>query len=345
MASGALDASQSDFRWDLLEAQPPIGERLTVRPALLGYRDDVLIGIDAGKRRYVLVAIPADEPCDLSERTSRGISVQTVEMNTGAGTVNYVEIACIDEGGHSALNIVIYELVDALNAGASIGRVRLVQNVLAKWRRFWSGVNQGTLSREQQLGLVGELWFMNRWLSPTIGASKAIHMWRGPMGARNDFEAPGLGIEVKTTSRIDAAHVIHGLEQLLEPVGGALLLFSLAVREEASGAVSLTELVEESRTLLANDYAGLSQFDTALYSAGYDDRHAAEYVKLLFRVRSEELYRVSSAFPRLVPSSILGGMPVGVSAVHYELRLESAVNFKVASSPKSAEALLTDFVR
>ena len=36
----------------------------------------------------------------------------------------------------------------------------LVQNVLAKWRRFWSGVSQSALSREQQLGLFGELWFM-----------------------------------------------------------------------------------------------------------------------------------------------------------------------------------------
>jgi hypothetical protein len=50
-----------------------------------------------------------------------------------------------------------------LQAGASIGHISLVQNVLAKWRRFWSGVSRGLLSKEQQFGLFGELWFFCRW--------------------------------------------------------------------------------------------------------------------------------------------------------------------------------------
>lgn len=345
MATSSLTTPQSDYRWDLVESQLPVAAKLTVRQALIGLRDDVLIGIDAAKRRHVLIKIPPTEPYEMSERTSRGISVQSVEMNTDTGMANFVEITCIDEGGHAALDIVIRELIDALNAGASIGRVRLVHNVLAKWRRFWSGMNQGTLSREQQLGLFGELWFLNRWLAPSVGAPKAIQMWRGPTGARNDFESPGLGIEVKATSRIDAAHVIHGLEQLMEPLGGSLLLFSVVLRDEASGIDSLPKLVEETRTLLVSDFTGQSQFDTALYSAGYDDRHASDYGRLSVRVRSEELYRVTSSFPRLVPASISNGLPSGISAINYELRLEAATNLRVANSPKSASALLADFVK
>ena len=186
-----------------------------------GRRDDVLIAVDAAHRRHVLVRIPPGEPCDLAERTSRGIAVQTVEMNIGAGQLsNFVEVVCLEPQGHPALDIVVEELVSSLEAGASTGRVRLVQNVLAKWRRFWSGVNQGLLSTEQQLGLFGELWFLSRWLGPSVGMQKAVQMWRGPVHARNDFELPGVGIEVKTTGRVDAAYIIHGLEQLLEPVGG-----------------------------------------------------------------------------------------------------------------------------
>jgi Putative PD-(D/E)XK family member, (DUF4420) len=312
----------------------------------MGRHEDVLIALDAAKRRYVLVRIPPGEPSELAERTSRGIAVQTVEMRVdGDRTETFVEIACLEAQGVAALDTIAVELVDALEAGASIGRVRLVQNVLAKWRRFWSGVNQGVLSMEQQLGLFGEVWFLSRWLSPSVGVAKAVQMWRGPAGSRNDFEVEGLGIEVKTTGRVDAAHVIHGLDQLLEPPNGALLLYSLAVRDEASGTESLPRLVEEVRGKLAGDHATLLQFESMVYAAGYDDRLAGEYAKIVLRVRDEALYRVSEGFPRLVPVSIVGGQPVGVSAVNYELRVDAAAAWMLAKTPAAAETLLVDFTR
>jgi hypothetical protein len=281
----------------------------------------------------------------LAERTSRGIAVQTVEMNVGGGQLSYfVEVACLEAQGHAALNVVVAELVQALVAGASIGRVRLVQNVLAKWRRFWSGVNQGLLSKEQQLGLFGELWFLSRWMSPCIGWAKAVQLWRGPVGARNDFEMSGLGIEVKTTGRVDASHVIHGLEQLLEPPGGVLLLFCLTVRDESSGVEALPALVQEVRTQLSEDFVSLSLFDSMLYASGYEDQHATEYGKMALRIRSQGLYRVQHGFPRLVPDSIVGGLPPGVSAVNYELRVDAASPWLIAAAPAAARMLLTDFI-
>lgn len=328
-------------RWDLLETQPPTGERLTVRTALAGRHPDVLIALDASKRRHVLVELPGNERGEVAERTSRGISVQTVELTPGGGSnKRYIEVVCLDDQGHAALDTIAFELVEALEAGASIGRVRLVQNVLEKWRRFWSGVAQGLLSKEQQLGLFGEIWFLTRWLAPAVGIEAAVKMWRGPAGARNDFESPGIAIEVKTTGRVDGAHVIHGLDQLLEPPGGRLMLFSLLVRDEASGTENLRVLVQEARGLIADDYALHSQFDALLYAAGYDDRLAAEYGKLQLRIRATGLYRVADAFPRIVPASLVGGLPVGVSALQYELRLDAAGEWLLAGTPAAASAHL-----
>ncbi len=346
MSARAPDPATSPLPWALVEAQPPGGERLTVRTALPGNHDDVLIALDAARRRYVLVRIPTGEPSELAERTSKGIAVQTVEMRVdGDRTENFVEIACLESQGHAALDTIAVELVEALVAGASIGRVRLVQNVLAKWRRFWSGVNQGVLSKEQQLGLFGELWFLSRWLCPSVGTAKALQMWRGPAGSRNDFEVQGMGIEVKTTGRVDAAHVIHGLDQLLEPPGGVLFLYSLTVRDEASGTDCLPKVVNEVRGRLAEDYQALLQFDAAVYAAGYDDRLASEYARLVLRVRDEGLYRVTDGFPRLVPASVIGGLPAGLSAVNYELNLDAAAAWLLSKTPAAAAKLLVDFTK
>lgn len=310
---------------------------MTVRTAIAGRHPAVLIALDAAKRRHVLVELPPGELGEIAERTSRGIAVQTVELRPGGESVRrFVEIACLDAHGHAALDTIALELVDALEAGASIGRVRLVQNVLAKWRRFWSGVAQGVLSKEQQLGLFGELWFLNRWLAPYVGVERALKMWRGPAGARNDFEAAGMAIEVKTTGRVDGAHIIHGLEQLLEPPDGQLMLFSVLVRDEASGTESLPAQVAEARGLIADDYALQSRFDALIYAAGYDDRLAAEYAKLQLRIRDTGLYKITDAFPRLIPSSLVSGLPVGIGAIEYELRMEAAGPWLLASTPQAA---------
>lgn len=333
------------LRWDLFEGAIPSGERLTARLAVPSVRDDVFIAVDAWGRRVILVEVPHSEPHELAERTSKGIAVQTVEMNVGGDKTSYfVEIACLDPQGHAALDVIVYELINALNGGASIGRVRLVQNVLAKWRRFWSGVEQVLLSKEQQIGLFGELWFLSRWLAQSVGVARAVQLWRGPVGARNDFEQEGLGIEVKSTGRLDAAYSIHGLEQLLEPANGTLLLFCLSIRDESSGAESLPSLVQEIRAQLSEDLTAYSLFDSMLYAAGYDDQRASEYGKLVLRIRTAGLYRVQPGFPRLVPDSIVGGIPPGIANVNYELRLDAATPWLVATTPTAAERLLKDFI-
>ncbi len=345
MAAGDLGrAPAKGARWDLLEAEPPTRERLAVRIALSGRHADVLIGIDAALRRHVLVRIPSGEEDALTERVSRGIGVQTVKMmprDTGIEE-SFVEIACLDSQGHGALDLVISELVDAVERSGSLTRVKLVQGVLSKWRRFWSGVPTNALGVEQQIGLFGELYFLSRWLCNALGPNKALGTWRGPAGARNDFELSGLAIEAKTTKRVDAVHIIHGLDQLLEPVGGVLLFFALCVRDEASATENLPRLVTEIRTRLTDDAEALNLFETLLYTAGYDDRLEAEYAKLMLRVRSEALYRVTEGFPRLVPASIAGGLPAGVDSVTYELRLDAASAWMVASAPNAATKLLSD---
>jgi hypothetical protein len=346
MATSSLEAAPAKVpRWDLLEAEPPTKERLAVRTALSGRHADVLIGVDAALRRHVLVRIPQGEEDALTERVSRGIGVQTVKMvpkDTGLEEC-FVEIACLDSQGYGALDLVISDLVDAVERSAGLTRVKLVQGVLSKWRRFWSGVPTNALGIEQQIGLFGELYFLCRWLSSALGPIKALGTWRGPAGSRNDFELAGLAIEAKTTKRVDAVHVIHGLDQLLEPAGGVLLLFALSVRDEASATEGLPRLVSEMRSRLADDADALNLFETLLYSAGYDDRLEAEYAKLMLRVRSEGLYRVSDGFPRLIPASIVGGLPAGVDAVNYEVRLDAAAAWMVASTPSAATKLLQDF--
>jgi len=343
MASSIENTGRNAFRWDRLGTPPPVGERLTVRLADPDRRGDLFLAVDSMGRRGVLLHLPACEDCTISGRFSRGIQVHVVEMNVGVVQLErYIEITCLDSAGHAALDLVIEELISSLAANPDGNRGGLVQEVLSKWKRFWSGIGAGALSSEQLLGLFGELWFLSRWLAPTVGFAAAMDCWRGPLGARNDFERPLLGIEVKCSNRQDGACIINGLEQLIEPEGGSLLLFHLSVREEGTGTQSLAGMIHDIKQSLAHDADTLSRFETLLMASGYDEQQDASRAGTLYRVRSEELFHVTGDFPRIVPSSFGHGIPRGVGAVRYELRLDAAEPWLVASSPDQAPPFLVD---
>ncbi len=147
---------------------------------------------------------------------------------------------------------------------------------------------------------------------------------------------------MKASGRVDGSHYVNGLEQLLEPVGGALLLFSILLREEASGVESLPRLIEHLRAALALEPTQLVQFESMLLAAGYEDIYCAEYEKVKLRVRGQGLYRVSHGFPRLIPSSLKDGLPAGISNVCYELRLDAAGAWLLSENSEAAAKLLRD---
>lgn len=341
MAAAAMTSVQP-LRWDLLDGQMPTGERLLVRLAAPQFCRDVYIAVDASGGRYLLVELPVEERAQVAERASRGIAVRTVELSVGVGQQSlsrFLEIACLDDEGRAALDTIADDVIQRLRATPNASRGKAVREVLAKWRRFW-GATARRLSREQVLGLVGELWFLNFWLAPAAGPVKAVAMWRGPFGARNDFESHSLAIEVKASARTDGVHMIHGIEQLLEPPAGSLYLFSLFVREEASATVTLPGLVATTMGLVSKNAELTAQLENALYACGYDSRDDEEYLRMAVRIREQRLYKIQPGFPRLVPQSLSGALPPGVGNISYELQVAAAASWMVADEPTSGRAFL-----
>lgn len=322
--------------WARLESSRPTGENLTARLAKPDLTDRLLCAVDVDARRHLLVPLHADDQA-LRDDQSRGLAVDTRELVVqGRGTGRYLEVTCLDVEGFGAFDLIGGEIADGLTrSGASPAET--VRRVIAKWRRFWGQVPRPVLSREEQLGLFGELWFLSVWFFQRVGAKEAVHRWRGPFGARHDFEWPSRSVEVKTTtSTRGRVHRINGLDQLEPPEGGELFLFSLRLREEAGATNTLSSLVGSCRSQLAGDLDALSQFETALIKAGYSPAHEDEYSKLRFRILEEALFSVEADFPRLRAAQFGGGIPGGVEHVVYEINLNTFDALVVARSAADA---------
>lgn len=330
--------------WRQVERLRPTGDELVARVALPEVTSRLLVSIDARGRRHLLVSLRQDDDA-YKDVNSRGLSVVTHELIiSGGGPKWYINVACEDSVGHPMLDLIGGEIAERLQADADTPAV-IVSRVLGKWRRFWGQLPQQMLTREAQIGLFSELWFLTYWLIPAVGIAAAVRRWRGPHGARHDFEHIGLSIEVKgSTSTRGRIFKINGIRQLEPPEDGRLLLFGLRLREEAGASNSLPMLVDECRRSVSADADAEGLLDTGLIAAGYLPVHADEYSKSHWRVVEELLVDVRDEFPRIVDSCFQGGVPPGVEELEYSINLGAFDRLVVGRRPADANELLGDSV-
>ncbi len=319
--------------WSRLSAVPVQGDALLARRAATKHCDRLFIAVDAEQRRHLLVRLDDNEE-SLEDNRTRGIRVTTIELrNERNEGRRYIDVVCRHADGHAAFDLLAEGIADGLNAHDDPAPM-VVSHVLSRWRNFWGSVPLEILSLEQQLGLFGELWFLQTWLAPKVSWAEAIRRWRAPLGSRHDFEWRGRSIEVKsTTSTRGLVHRINGVDQLDAPDAGELLLFSLRVREEAGATNSLKVLVERCQAAVNGDPDSASMLDSRLSRAGYSPAHAAEYERRPLRVVEEGLYRVGPGFPRIVRAAFASGVPAGVEHIGYQINLSGFEAFKLAPLP------------
>jgi hypothetical protein len=268
------------------------------------------------------------------------LEVATRTLTFDGLTDRYLDVTCHDPTGNDGFDLIGGELASRLSTQSEAAS-EAVQRVLAKWRRFWGQLPRQLLTREQVVGLFAELWFLDVWLTPAVGVAQAVARWRGPFGARHDFESDGESVEVKgTTSTRGPIHRINGIEQLAPPQNGALFFFSLRMREEIGATNTLPLLVTTCRMQCTSDDVALSKFEAALAQSGYLSAHEEEYARLRFRVIKEELFAVRDDFPRLTPAQLLGGVPAGLEQVVYEVNLGGFRHLLVARNAMEAPSIL-----
>jgi hypothetical protein len=313
-------------------------DRLRVKRVTAQDRREILSGRDAENRRHILIRIAEDEGAPAAVST-RGIAVSVRNLSEpGQNPGRFIDIVCHDAGGHAAFHLIGDEIASALSDGDS-APCDVVDLVIGRWRQFWGRLPQSMLSIPEQIGLFAELWFLLTWVGREDVAT-ALDRWRGPTGARHDFEWQGYSVEVKATTSVHRlVHRINGVDQLVPPETGSLLLFSLQVRQEEGAANSLPSVVGMCRSRIVGNADAALDLEDKLARIGYSSTHDPEYGRLRLRVGSEGLYRVDHDFPRITPSSFHGGVPNGVEKIEYDVNLNGFDHLRVAIRPSEMPSM------
>lgn len=245
------------------------------------------------------------------------LKVHVSRLSLAGNSQLFIDLICTDP----TLEQVFGELVDDIVARIADGTepFAAVRGTLEDFRALLLPKRATEINSDTLLGLLGELYV----LSLLAGRDAcAVDCWVGPTEQRHDFRTEARAIEVKATRRSDTTHVtIHGIDQLLPPTGGRLMLLRVTLEPASDGSIQLEGLY---RTLLT---AGVSRqaLQERLQLASCDDPLDPAWNARAFSLECLTAWEVTEGFPRLTGGELKrGALDAGVSRIQYVVDLAAA---------------------
>lgn len=260
-----------------------------------------------------VLIIPGEPPCRLLvEPDRRRIALRTAYDSRQMPTLDleYVELQVISDGNtrwyevgveysqhpHESY-LFLSDISDLLQQEGCTFDVA-VESAIATFEELLA--HSRSLSREKQVGLLGELLFLISCIDATT-VDEAIPAWKGYARNEHDFVFPAGAFEVKTTTTEARRHRISSLDQLAPLPDTPLWLISIQLTAATpSTGRTLTDVVDEARRL-TGDHPDLER---SLVRAGWRERDRATY-RTHYRLRSTpSAYAVDDNFPALTRAAV-----------------------------------------
>jgi hypothetical protein len=284
---------------------------------------DILIGVDSRGLRHLVVPAP-EEASEQRDDSSRGILVEVRPYIYAGRERLYCDVSCRLTDLNDIFSEVVDDMISELIRESEDSSYTVCIRVLERWRQLIERVPSETLSLQKQAGLLSELLIL-RDLAEFSPA--ALESWAGPEGGRHDFISSEADIEVKSSTRPDSlrAHV-QSLDQLDQGKAAALYLHFVSFRAPTGQGLTIPDLVAELKDLGINS----TDLYQKLSKVGYSPADQKVYSRSRFEIIQRVTFRVDQpGFPRLVPDSISGDLPVGVENIGYDVDLATADSFRL----------------
>jgi hypothetical protein len=208
------------------------------------------------------------------------------------------------------------EIIDKTRS-AQVDVAVAIDGVWGAWVQLLD--RDAVLSQEKQVGLLGELWLLDR-LASRHGWAIALTQWHSTANAEHDFALAHLDIEVKSTTSKARVHVIGSPSQLEPAAGRPLFLLSTQLTKAPPLAEGSFSLAGEVSRLAASipDLELRGRFHERLRSIDYRSEHERHYGETYCHRSAPVLIEVNDSFPRIT-NAHLSPLPGNLAARLREL--------------------------
>jgi hypothetical protein len=223
-------------------------------------------------------------------------------------------------------DIFIVFIEDIINSLLDINNSEIALNIISKrinyWKKLFGKFSTNLLTPQQQRGLFGELYFLNKVLIEN-NYKQIINAWKAPNGTNQDFYTTAKAIEVKTSISNSQTIKISN-EYQLDTSGLEKLFIVFYKLYEFPSGTTLISLINDIRLLLNGDIDLLNNFNVKLINLGIYSELEEEYNEIGYRIRDEKYYKVTSEFPKITALMV----DESISKISYGIDLGYCINFE-----------------
>lgn len=220
-------------------------------------------------------------------------------------------------------NQLVYDLADTVKVNTNqVIAERVFMQRFDEWKNLFNIKIENILGYSQIIGLVGELYFMYKYLFNKYGVSKSIKSWGGPIGADKDFQVDDIWYEVKSKSLNKATIHFNSQTQLFSENVGYLIVNSYE-KSSLSNTSSLNLL--DLYNLISDKIRSISlqkEFDIKLANLDFVPRDEYRDINVVFH--NIDFYRVDETFPQVNVSEDSSA----ITNIEYDLYLPAVQSYR-----------------
>lgn len=222
--------------------------------------------------------------------------------------------------------LLVQTLICDLERGNVEGRCHLLELLklaLVRCREFFKS-GRREFSANVAKGLLGELYFLEHQVVPTVGWAHALSCWCGPMGAPQDFAVQGTTVELKCTQSANRQYVrISSSQQLDNSLCSTYLCVVGLGAEQGEGPEyeSVAAMVDRLADMFEAETGSSRMFRETVKLVGFSAE--TEEARKAYRVLGYTFYEIREDFPRIKVSDL----PPEIDEVKYKIDLLACSRF------------------
>lgn len=313
--------------WNELEEDKSLSRGLLLRRYSATTLSDVFVAFQQPENiRCIALRIQSGKKINLLHYSNLKDIRITVTSDDRDSTRELLLIALLNKQHNEVFATLAEDLINQIaNVNEDI-LIKVVLNRFEMWKALFDKVASEGLSREEQQGLYGELYFLRKCILRTDDLLKPVQSWLGTERELRDFQSDGWGIEVKTTIGNNHQKIFISSERQLDTRNlNNLLLFHLSLEAQKNHGETLNQIVNTIVELLSSDVVAQIQFQAKLLQGGYFSDHASIYDITGYQIRGESFYSVRDNFPRIEETEIRRG----VGDVKYSIILSEQSDYLI----------------
>jgi hypothetical protein len=274
--------------------------------------NEVRLHLDTEGCLHLLIPLTADQTVPEGHSTRVLILKETRKTPGGGDSIRFMDLGCMRGYLNDVFKKMVEEILRKENAGTPF--IQAVPEVITEFKEMLQKAPP-PIGKEATLGLIGELYTLRELIRDK---PESLQNWKGPLGEHQDFIAPRVALEVKSSAQKKRIARIASFQQLDKPTGRELYLVLHQFEENIETGLNIPELYDEIISLGANH----DQFESKMGAVGYDHFNRESYESHRFKHIESFYYLVDEAFPKIIPSSFKTSPSPLISSHGYSVNLQ-----------------------